>query len=104
MDLKSAMTNYQKAHDIVIENPEIMGGTPVIRGTRIPVHLIAEMRRQGASVEEILEGYPSLTLEQVGLAELYVQAHPRRGHKVRTQLPKDVRVITRKIYPLSSTT
>jgi uncharacterized protein (DUF433 family) len=99
-DLKSAMSSYKKAHAMVVEDPEIMGGTPVIRGTRIPVQLVAEMRRQGASVEEILEGYPSITREHVALAELYVQAHPRRGPKAQTRLPKGARVIARKAYPL----
>jgi uncharacterized protein (DUF433 family) len=99
-DLKSAMTSYKKAQAMVVENPEIMGGTPVIRGTRIPVQLVAEMRNQGTSVEEILEGYPSLTRERIALAELYVQAHPRRGPKVQTRLPRGARVIARKAYPL----
>jgi uncharacterized protein (DUF433 family) len=78
-DLKSAMTSYKKAHAMVVEDPEIMGGTPVIRGTRIPVQLVAEMRRQGASVDEIVEGYPA-----------------------QTRLPKGARVIARKVYPLKS--
>lgn len=99
-DLKSAMASYKKAHAMVVEDPEIMGGMPVIRGTRIPVQLVAEMRRQGASVEEILEGYPSLTREQVALAELYARAHPRRGPKAQTRLPRGSRLIARKIYPL----
>jgi len=99
-DLKTAMTNYKKAHSMVVEDPQIMGGVPVIQGTRIPVHLVGEMRRQGASVEEILEGYPSLTREHVALAELYVQAHPRRGPKVQTQLPRGTRLIARKAYSL----
>jgi uncharacterized protein (DUF433 family) len=100
MGLKSAMTSYKKAHAMVVEDPEIMGGTPVIRGTRVPVHLVAEMHRQGASVEEILEGYPSLTPEHIALAELYVQAHPRRGPKTQTRLPRGARVIARKVYSL----
>jgi len=99
-DLKSAMANYKKAHAMVVQDPEIMGGTPVIRGTRIPVHLVAEMRRQGTSVEEILEGYPSLTSEHIGLAQLYVQAHPRRGPKAKTRLPQGARVVSHKVYPL----
>jgi uncharacterized protein (DUF433 family) len=99
-DLKSAMTSYKKAHTMVVEDPEIMGGTPVIRGTRVPVYLIAEMRRQGASVEEILTGYPSVTGEQISLAELYAQANPRRGPKAQTRLPRGARVIARKAYPL----
>jgi uncharacterized protein (DUF433 family) len=99
-DLKSAITSYKKAHAMVVSDPEIMGGTPVIRGTRIPVHLVAEMRKQGASLEEILAGYSSLTGEHIALAELYVQAHPRRGPKVQTRLPRGARVIARKVYPL----
>ena len=99
-DLKSAMSSFKKAHAMVVEDPEIMGGSPVIRGTRIPVHLVAEMRRQGASIEEILDGYPSLKPEHITLAELYVQAHPRRGPKTQTRLPRGARVIARKVYPL----
>jgi len=56
-----------------------MRGTPVYRGTRIPVELIADMLRQGANPEEILEGYPALDRDKVELAPLYVQAFPRRG-------------------------
>jgi hypothetical protein len=37
-----------------------MRGMPVYRGTRIPVELIADMLNRGASVDEILEGYPAL--------------------------------------------
>ena len=100
IDLRSAMTSYRKAHAMVMSDPEIMGGTPVIRGTRIPVRLVAEMRRQGASVEEILDGYPSLTHDRIALAELYAQAHPRRGPKAQTRLPAGARLIARKAYPL----
>jgi hypothetical protein len=48
---------------------DIMGGAPVFRGTRIPIHLIAEM----------IEGCPSLTRETVESAGIYATAHPRRG-------------------------
>ena len=100
MNLKSATSSYRKAHAMVVSDPEIMGGTLVIRGTRIPVRLVAEMRRQGASVEEILEGYPSLKRDRIALAERYAQAHPRRGPKARTRLPQGARAIARKAYPL----
>jgi uncharacterized protein (DUF433 family) len=98
-DLKSSITSYRKAHAMIASDPEIMGGAAVIRGTRIPVHLVAEMRKQGASVEEILSGYPSLTGEHIALAEIYVQAHPRRGPKFQTRLPRGARVIARKVFP-----
>lgn len=41
------------------------------------------MRAQGASVDEILEGYPALRREQVELAPLFVAAFPRRGRPAR---------------------
>ncbi len=43
----SAIIDYEKANALVVSDPEIMGGTPVVRGTPIPVRLIAEMRRRG---------------------------------------------------------
>ena len=60
-------------------DPEVMGGTAVYKGTRIPVRLVADMLAQGASVEEILDGYPSLTREKIELATIYVTAFPRKG-------------------------
>jgi uncharacterized protein (DUF433 family) len=66
------MPSHKKAHAMVVEDHEVMGGTPEIRGTRIQVHLVVEMRSQGTTVGEILMGYPSLTPEHIALAELYV--------------------------------
>jgi uncharacterized protein (DUF433 family) len=45
-----------------------MPGTPVFKGTRIPVDLVADMLVQGATVEETLEGYPTLNEEMLSLA------------------------------------
>lgn len=45
-----------KMRGMVVSDPEIMRGTPVFKGTRIPVELVAEMIAQGATVEEILAG------------------------------------------------
>lgn len=45
--------------------PGVLGGRPVVRGTRIPADLIASMSRQGATEAEILADYPSLTREIV---------------------------------------
>ncbi len=67
---------------MVDSDPEILQGAPVYRRTRIPVHAIAGMLSQGATVEEILEGYPALTREKVELAPMYARAFPRRGRPV----------------------
>src|SRR5712692_10071600 len=71
-----------EAERMVVADAGIMRGAPVYRGTRIPVHAIADMLSQGATVEEILEGYPALTHEKVELAPMYARAFPRRGRPV----------------------
>jgi uncharacterized protein (DUF433 family) len=78
-ELDQELRKFERAASEVISDPQIMRGTPVYRGTRIPVELIADMLNQGAKPEEILEGYPALDREKVDLAPLYVQAFPRRG-------------------------
>ncbi|AGK61591.1 hypothetical protein Asulf_01615 [Archaeoglobus sulfaticallidus PM70-1] len=46
-------------------NPEISGGKPVIKGTRITVEFILELLANGWSYEEILENYPQLKKEDI---------------------------------------
>jgi uncharacterized protein (DUF433 family) len=49
----------------IIRDPKVMLGKPVIKGTRITVELIVRKIADGFSVQDILEGYPHLTREQV---------------------------------------
>lgn len=53
---------------MVISDPEIMMGKPVLRGTRITVELILEKLAAGESVEQILSEHPRLTAEGVRAA------------------------------------
>src|SRR6266853_6449497 len=66
---RARMTNrleeLERATRMIESDPEIMQGTPVFCGTRIPVYLIAEMVERGVSPEEILDGYPSLTRDMI---------------------------------------
>jgi uncharacterized protein (DUF433 family) len=78
-EIEQQLMRLTEAQQMTTSDPEILRGTPVYRGTRIPVELIAEMLADGASVEEILEGYPALDQTKVELATLYVRAFPRRG-------------------------
>jgi len=78
-EVEQEVKRLRKVQEMVASDPEIMRGTPVFKGTRIPVELVAEMIAQGATVEEILAGYPALDREQVESATLYVIAFPRRG-------------------------
>jgi uncharacterized protein (DUF433 family) len=78
-EVDTGLRRLEKAARIVESNPEIMRGTPVYKGTRIPVTVVAGMLSQGSSIEEVLEGYPALTREMVELAPLYVRTFPRKG-------------------------
>lgn len=82
-EVERELKRLRKIEAMVVSDPDIMGGTPIYRGTRIPVDLVAEMSAQGATIEEILDGYPALSREQVELAPLYMAAFPRRGRPAR---------------------
>ncbi len=55
-------------HPLIESDPKVMGGKPVIAGTRITVELILEKLAAGESVEQILEAHPRLTREGVRAA------------------------------------
>ena len=67
------------ARALVVEDAGILGGTPVVRDTRIPVYDVAASVAAGLSTERILAAYPGLTAENVELAALYAEANPQRG-------------------------
>ncbi len=53
---------------LIVSNPLIMMGKPVIAGTRIPVELILEKIAAGETIEQLLEEYPRLTEEGIRAA------------------------------------
>ncbi len=58
----------------ISRDPEILGGTPVFSGTRVPVKAAFDYLEAGDSLEEFLDDFPSVTREQViGLLELACQ-------------------------------
>jgi uncharacterized protein (DUF433 family) len=59
------------AHERVEVNPEIMGGKPVIRGTRIPVELVLRKLGAGMSAEAILADHPRLTRDDICAAQAF---------------------------------
>jgi len=99
--VESQLKQLARMEDMVVSNPEIMRGTPVFKGTRIPVDLVADMLAQGAAVEDILEGYPTLSKEKLAIAPLYMRAFPRRGRPSRRPW-QGKKARGRKSYPLGS--
>lgn len=82
-EVERQLVRLRKAQQMAVSDPEVLQGTTVYKGTRIPVELITEMLAQNVSVDEILEGYPALDREKVELAPLYTRAFPRRGRPLR---------------------
>jgi len=78
-ELATSLRELRRARRLVVSDPEIMGGDPVFRGTRAPVHMIAELVAQGSAQAELLEGYPRLTADMIRLAPVYAAAYPLRG-------------------------
>jgi uncharacterized protein (DUF433 family) len=86
IDTRKALQNteerlalYERAQELIVCDPAIMGGAPTIRGTRITAHAIAGRLDDGDTVEILLEDYPYLDRETIEAAALYAKANPPRG-------------------------
>ena len=86
-DVDRRLNQLREAQKMVVEDPEILSGTPVIRGTRIPVYDVASLVGSGTPIQELLELYPRLKKEQFDLASLYAKANPQRGRPRRRTFP-----------------
>jgi uncharacterized protein (DUF433 family) len=78
-ELAASLRDLRRARRLVLSDPDILGGDPVFRGTRVPVHMIAELLSQGSTQAELQESYPRLSAEMVRLAPVYAVAYPLRG-------------------------
>jgi len=67
---------------LIISDPEILNGKPVIKGTRISVALILQCLASGMTREDILRGYPTLTRDGIDAA-LDFAARQFQGEEVR---------------------
>lgn len=90
--VNSRLDQLKKARELVVEDPEVLSGTPVIRGTRVPVYDIGLALNSGTPIEKILASYPSLKAPQVELASVYARAVPPRGRPRRVVHPNSTRL------------
>jgi uncharacterized protein (DUF433 family) len=51
------------ADSVIVKNPNILSGTPVFRGTRVPLQLLFDSLERGHALEQFLEGYPTVSRE-----------------------------------------
>jgi uncharacterized protein (DUF433 family) len=50
---------------LITSSPDIMGGTPVFAGTRVPVQTLLDYLKAGESIDDFLDGFPTVTRQQV---------------------------------------
>jgi len=50
---------------VIVTDPQIMGGTPVFRHTRVPVQTLLDYLEAGETIADFLNGFPSVTEEQI---------------------------------------
>jgi len=55
--------NVAKKADMVVKDPEILGGTPVFRGTRVPFQNLIDYLEGGETLDEFLDDFPTVTRE-----------------------------------------
>ena len=63
----------------VISDPSVMGGEPVVRGTRVPAATIAAYLAAGRSDREIFEDYPSLPVDGIAAVRRWHALVPARS-------------------------
>lgn len=59
------------SRDRIEINPKILSGKPIIRGTRVPVELILRKLAEGATEDQLLDAYPSLSKKDIKAALAY---------------------------------
>jgi uncharacterized protein (DUF433 family) len=50
-------------NEVIIKDPDILGGTPVFRGTRVPFQTLLDYLEGGQTLHEFLEDFPTVTRE-----------------------------------------
>ncbi len=75
-----------EAHEItslpVTVDPEILGGTPVFRGTRVPVDALLTNLEAGVSIDEFLENFPTVSRELVLEVSSFLDQTKRRRREI----------------------
>jgi len=79
-DVAKRAFDYVRLRERYVEtNPGRMGGTPVIRGTRVPVRTLAQLVEGRESPKALKEDYPHVPEEAYDVAVLWAKGNPRRG-------------------------
>ncbi|PZR15057.1 MAG: hypothetical protein DI536_09800 [Archangium gephyra] len=84
VDLRDAVNATRERADeieaamrLIVEDPDVLGGVPTFRGTRMPIDLAASVTEQNR--KDFHESFPHITDEQIEAAKVYSKAKPPRG-------------------------
>jgi uncharacterized protein (DUF433 family) len=54
-----------KDTSVIVISPEILGGTPIFAGTRVPLQTFLDYLKAGESIDDFLDGFPTVTKDQI---------------------------------------
>ena len=73
--LRMVIQDLDDAFPGVESRPDVCGGEPCLVRTRIPVWVLEQMRRLGASEDQLLRSYPTLRADDLATAWAYMRSH-----------------------------
>lgn len=82
--IKVIVTTFEDSFE---RNPKIAGGQPVLRGTRVPLRTVLASLAEGASFEEILKNFPTLTAEHLRAAVAFAASSAQEDLPVPSAPP-----------------
>lgn len=80
--LESARAYIANRKRYITRDPEIFGGVPIIKGTRIPVYAVAGRLADGDTIDDLVDDYPTIPRAAFIAADIFARAHPILGRPV----------------------
>jgi uncharacterized protein (DUF433 family) len=71
MIAEDMLRGLRMGDNLIVSDPQILGGKPCVRGTRLSVEFLLELAASGATQEQILAQYPQLTADGLAAAFRY---------------------------------
>lgn len=79
---KNARAYIANKKRYITRDPEIFGGVPIIKGTRIPVYSVSGRLANGDTINDLVDDYRSIPREAFIAADIFARTHPERGRPV----------------------
>ena len=98
-DTLRSLERLTEARAAITVSPDVLGGIPVLKGTRVPVHDVAASLAAGYTRADVLAAYPTLSDDLLDLAVLYAEARPARGRPRGIALPSGAALVSERRVP-----